>query len=456
MDISRKEFIEKFSIISLGFSSLGRVIASNSNLIDNMKYSNLVEDPKGILNLPHGFSYNIISKYKDKMKDGLRVPNAADGMGCFDGGGNNIILVRNHELGHFPIIQNTFRKKSPYGRGISRYLKKNKNKFYDYKGKNTECYGGTTTIVYNMKTEKIIDQHLSLSGTLVNCSGGQTPWGTWISCEETVKKKQGKVYKNHGFNFEVIPLDSNSSNGPLPLKDMGRFRHEAVAFDTNNGFVYQTEDREDGLFYRFIPNVRNDLSSGGKLQALSLENFISSDCSNWKTRNFKVGDSHKVKWVTLDNVESPEDDLRIRGKSKGCASFARGEGMWCDNDNVYFTSTTGGKRKLGQVWRYIIGDNNSDGMLELFFESDNKNLLSMPDNIVVTPWGDLLVSEDGKGHDRLVGIKPDGETYLFAKNIYNNSEFAGAVFSPDKKVLFVNIYKPTMTIAITGPWKNIS
>ena len=134
MDISRKEFIEKISIISLGFSSLGRVIASNSNLIDNIQYSNLIDDPKGVLNLPPGFSYNIISKYKDKMKDGLRVPNAADGMGCFDGDGDNVILVRNHELGHFPVIQNTFRKNSPYGKSISRYLKKHKNKFYDYRG----------------------------------------------------------------------------------------------------------------------------------------------------------------------------------------------------------------------------------------------------------------------------------------------------------------------------------
>ena len=455
MDISRKEFIEKISIISLGFSSLGRVIASNSNLIDNIQYSNLIDDPKGVLNLPPGFSYNIISKYKDKMKDGLRVPNAADGMGCLDGDGDNVILVRNHELGHFPVIQNTFRKNSPYGKGISRYLKNHKNKFYDYKGKNTECYGGTTTIVYNIKTKKIVDQHLSLSGTLVNCSGGITPWGTWISCEETVKKKQGKIYKNHGFNFEVIPLDSDNLNPPLPLKDMGRFRHEAVAFDTEHGFVYQTEDREDGLFYRFIPNVRNDLSKGGKLQALSLVGFGGSDCSNWKRNSFKVGESYKVKWVTLDNVESPEDDLRIRGRNKGCAIFARGEGLWYDNKNVYFTSTTGGKSKLGQVWKYRRSSGTSDGELELFFESDNKNMLSMPDNIVVTPWGDLLVSEDGRGNDRLIGIKPSGETYLFAKNIYNTSEFAGAVFSPDQKILFVNIYKPTMTIAITGPWASI-
>ena len=78
----------------------------------------------------------------------------------------------------------------------------------------------------------------------------------------------------------------------------------------------------------------------------------------------------------------------------------------------------------------------------------------MPDNITVTPWGDVLISEDGKGHDRLIGINKKGKTYSLAKNILNKSEFAGACFSPDGKILFVNIYKPTMTLAIKGPWSD--
>ena len=78
------------------------------------------------------------------------------------------------------------------------------------------------------------------------------------------------------------------------------------------------------------------------------------------------------------------------------------------------------------------------------------------DNIIVSPWGDIIVCEDGKGIDRLIGIKPDGSTYVTAENSLNNAEFAGANFSPDGKILFVNIYSPTMTIAITGPWKKLS
>ena len=82
MNISRREFLKKTSIITLGFSSIGRLVGSVSTLIDDSSYPKLIEDPKKILNLPKNFSYKIISKYKNKMHDGLRVPNNADGMGC--------------------------------------------------------------------------------------------------------------------------------------------------------------------------------------------------------------------------------------------------------------------------------------------------------------------------------------------------------------------------------------
>jgi len=453
MKISRKEFLKKVSILTVGFSSYGQLLAAISKSSSNNSYNKLIKDLNGVINLPKDFTYKIISQFGDKMNDGLRVPNNADGMGCFKGDNDNVILVRNHEIGHFPIAQNVFGSNYPYGKGLKRYIRKNKNKFYDISGKSTECFGGTTTIVYNAKSKQVQDQRLSLGGTLVNCSGGQTPWDTWISCEETVKKKKGKIIKNHGYNFEVNPYQIDNSSPPFPLKEMGRFRHEAVAFDPRRGFVYQTEDREDGLFYRFIPNVKNNLSKGGKLQGLSLKKFRGPDCSNWKSDVFKVGETHEVRWIDLNNVRSPDDDLRVRGRNKGCATFTRGEGVWFGDDYIYFTCTNGGKNKLGQVWRYKHNNlDSSEGYLELFYESKDKNILNMPDNITIAPFGDLIVSEDGKGHDRLIGIKPDGATYLLAENQYNKSEFAGAVFSPDGTTLFVNIYKPTMTIAIIGDW----
>ena len=122
-----------------------------------------------------------------------------------------------------------------------------------------------------------------------------------------------------------------------------------------------------------------------------------------------------------------------------------------DKDNIYFTCTSGGYNKLGQIWKYEIKKNQ----LSLLFEPNNSNLMKACDNITVSPWGDLIICEDGKGIDRLIGIKPDGTTYVIAENVLNNSEFAGATFSPDGNTLFINIYSPTTTIAITGPWNTL-
>ena len=459
MKISRRKFIKQVSIVTLGFTAFTKLAASqvfhNNNKFKNL---NLQIDPKGVLNLPKGFTYKVISKHKDLMNDGLLVPNKADGMACFKHTNNKVILVRNHELGHFPNLGKLFNTTNPFGKNFSKYLRKNKKKIYDIKRNKTSCFGCTTTIVYDLKNKKTLKQFLSLSGTLVNCSGGPTPWDSWISCEETVKVKGPGLNKNHGYNFEVPATANLKLNKAVPIKTMGRFKHEAVAIDEKNNFIYQTEDREKGLFYRFIPNKMGKLLEGGKLQALSLKNFRGTDCSNWNQTTFKIGQKRIVKWIDLDNVESPKDDLRSRGRNKGCAIFARGEGLWFANDYIYFTATKGGKDKKGQIWRYKhIGRRGAEGELELFFEHDKNDYLSMPDNITVSPWGDIIVSEDHLGHhDRLVGIKPNGTIYHLAKNILNKSEFAGATFSPNGKVLFVNIYKPTMTIAITGPWGKIS
>ena len=117
-------------------------------------------------------------------------------------------------------------------------MQKNKkfiNKFskymYDSGKDNSPCGGGTTTLVYNPKTQKVETEYLSLAGTLVNCGGGITPWGSWISCEETVATKDKNLTKNHGYNFEVVPTEKIKLNKAIPLKDMGRFRHEAIAID---------------------------------------------------------------------------------------------------------------------------------------------------------------------------------------------------------------------------------
>lgn len=395
-------------------------------------YGPLTTDPEGLIDLPQGFSYRVISRLGDAMDDGLTVPNDADGMGCFDLGNGKIALVRNHELSP---------DEEPGGELASGY------------GRNREgrvLPGGTTTVVLDAATLRVERQHRSLAGTIRNCAGGITPWGSWLSCEEPGSRAMIQAL-DHGYVFEV-PATARGMVDPVPLKAMGRFNHEAACVDPETGFVYMTEDRDDGLLYRFIPAVKGRLAQGGRLQALALPGI--GDSTNSKTAAVARGEYHTVRWVDLDNVEAPEDDLRLRGAAGGATVFARGEGIWMGRDELYFCCTSGGAAGLGQIFRLIPGRSGNPDRLELFFESRSKDQFNYGDNLCVAPNGHLIVCEDQYTDvvdNHLRGIDRLGRPYDFAR-LRLQTEFAGACFSPDGEVLFVNAMRPARTIAITGPW----
>ncbi len=416
-------------------------------------YGGLIKDPNELLDLPEGFSYRVISRFANVMDDGYVVPNAADGMGCIDMGGGKIALVRNHELRPGQIREGAIRNKPNAS-----------FKAYDtHKGRGYALPGGTSTIIYDTNTGNVEKEWLSLAGTIRNCSGGITPWSTWLSCEESTEKAGGDGHKDHGYVFEV-PITPGEMADPVPLKAMGRFNHEAVCVDPRTGIVYLTEDKDDSLFYRFIPNVKGELAKGGKLQALVFKNKPSVDTRNWIENSVALGEVHHVTWVDMDDVESPEDDLRLRGYKAGAALFARGEGVIWDGDELYFTSTSGGKAKYGQIFRYK-PDPKDDGKnpkaklgeLTLFLESNDPAFYNYGDNLCVMPNGHLMVCEDQYTsivENHLRGVNKDGKTYVFGRSQIQ-TEFAGACFSPDGQTMFVNLYAPTYTFAITGPWDSV-
>ena len=451
--MKRRSFLHKSSLfVSIGFTGLAKCSMDRNLSTELFRYGPLIRDPKGYLDLPAGFSYNIISQAGNIMNDGFLVPGAADGMAAFSHESDKVILIRNHELSP------KSKSKGAFGKDNELLGNLDKTQFYDYGKGDTPSLGGTTSLVYNEHNGKVELEYLSLAGTNRNCAGGPTPWGSWISCEEDVSGKGERHEKNHGYNFEVSASSAMQIAKPIPLKAMGRFNHEAICVSPENSIVYQTEDRSDGLIYRFIPDVPTKLHEGGKLQALAIRGQKSFKTNNWSKRTLDLFTPLEVEWIDLENVDSNDDDLRHRGFAAGAAEFARGEGMWHGQGEIFFACTNGGPENLGQVFKYIPSpfegtdrELESPGKIILFAESDNKNILKNCDNLTVSPWGDVILCEDHKDAF-LRGITPEGKIYTFGHNVGSKSEFAGATFSPSGKTLFVNIQGPGDTLAITGPW----
>ncbi|MCH8302587.1 MAG: DUF839 domain-containing protein [Proteobacteria bacterium] len=396
-----------------------------------------------LLMLPEGFRYQTFSWAGSHLHDGHPVPKLADGMAVIRNVGSRVTLVRNHELAG---------SSGPIG---------DPDLAYDVTG------GGTTTLVFDTSDETLKDSWVSLGGTLINCAGGVTPWGSWLSCEEIFRDpgsnfEWGAVVnreKKHGYVFEVRAADDGLAD-PLPLKDMGRFEHEAAAVNPATGIVYMTEDRHQSLLYRFIPKVPGELHEGGRLQALAIRGMPDFDTRNWTGgQQLNPGTWLDTAWVDLDEPDVAENDLRFRGREKGATIFARGEGLCYADGEFFMTATIGGRLRLGQVFNYrpspaegTPAEAENPGRLALLAESTSDSLLRHADNLTMSPWGDLIVCEDTAGHCGLVGLRTDGTHYPVADNAYTNSELAGVCFSPDGATLFVNIQERGMTVAITGPW----
>jgi len=430
----------------------------------NKMFSNeLQPDPNQLLDLPDGFSYTVVSRYGDSMSDGLTVPGEHDGMAIFDGGNGRLNIVCNHEL-------EPTSKVGGFGDGYLDFPESMKSRLYDRGSDRTPHLGGTTTTIYDPVRRQVDRQFLSLCGTEYNCAGGKTPWGSWLTCEEsftgaglatTEAGVEVTSDKNHGYIFEV-PASATELVNAVPLKEMGRFQHEAAAVHKPTGIIYLTEDQWHSLFYRFLPNVPGKLQEGGRLQALAIVGEPAKSTHNWDRVDIAVDQPLATHWIDLDDVDSDKDDLRLRGASLGAATFARGEGLTNADNHFAFACTIGGPARLGQIFVYepspIEGtarEQESPGRLKLLAEGSEDSLFRNCDNLTQAPWGDLIVCEDTVGTPAscgLVGVRPDGSQYRIANNAYSSSEVAGVCFSPDSKIMFVNIQYPGMTLAVTGPW----
>ncbi len=468
MKQSRRAFMASATALALsGYAkradALAQGFVDGTSRNEVFGYGPMVADPYKLIDLPEGFSYRVISQVGETMSDGLMTPDKFDGMGCFALDEDRVILVRNHEVDPDEFNLSAWGAAHRLADGIER------DSVYgvypDPEGGVYPLGGGTTTLVYNLKTKRIERSHLSLAGTATNCAGGKTPWGSWLTCEESIAGLKDGLPQEHGWVFEV-PANATGRVEPKPIKAMGRFKHEAACIDPRTGVVYLTEDVRDSLFYRYLPVDPRHLDKGGRLQALAIVGQPSADTRNWESVFWKKGDKLAVQWIDMDDVESPNGDLNRRGHAKGAALFARGEGIHWADDHLYFTCTSGGVGQHGQIMRYVPSPNEGQetetrqpGQIELFVESTDAAVLDYVDNITIAPNGHVIGCEDRKvGTNHIKGVMPDGRIYTIARNAEphdaddSSNEWAGCCFSPDGQTMFVNLYSPGATIAITGPW----
>ena len=465
--VNRRTFIGGSAAAGLGFAfaGAGTLDAFSRPSEDGPAptatgYGPLVPDPNHLLALPQGFSYRVVAQSgQTPTLDGL-YPSDPDGMGVFAAAGGGSTLVTNHENSGNELYA------VPAVPGVT----------YD-----PGAIGGTSTITVDAQGN-LDSQYTSLAGTSTNCAGGITPWGTWLTCEET-EARAGSVTgtrtheRDHGYVFEVDPSSraANIDKSPVPLKFLGRYSHEAVAVDPSTSQIYLTEDANapHGLYYRWTPPGGFRAGKGalrrlalsrrgrnaGRLEAMSC--FDSSGHIHDLSVATQVGTVYQVRWVTVPDRNAGSESVRKQFAPGEVTGSRKLEGQWWGDGGPYFVASfarlSDGSAVAhdGQVWHYdprertltlktIFGVNPTPST-DSYFDG--------PDNITVSAHGGLILAEDGGGIQHLIGVTSTGSAYPLARNEHPaGGEFCGPAFSADGGTLFANIQFPGYTLAITGPW----
>ncbi|WP_089116940.1 alkaline phosphatase PhoX [Streptomyces sp. SS07] len=411
-------------------------------------YGPLVPDPDGLLDLPKGFRYRVLSREGEPLRSGEGpVPSNHDGMAALRGRNGRIHLVRNHENRHTAEIG------VPTIEGLT----------YDPAAK-----GGCTSLELDGRN-KVLGERIAIAGTAVNCAGGPTPWRTWLTCEENEDKAGTNGYtKDHGFIFEVDGADPRRT-GAVPLTAMGRFQHEAIAVDPKSGIVYETEDAFEkpfGLFYRFLPEKplggTGSLRAGGELEAMRVPSVPDLSVVQETGTSFD-----RIEWVPVPDPLAKETAIRFQDFGpKGITHAQKLEGCYWGGSSVYFVSSFAHRDEgsaadhYGQVWRYEPKKRRLTLVVIFGPDTDIQLPGESPDNICLAADGGLMVCEDGGGAQHVLGVTRRGEVYAMARGRQNIGtseepewgEFAGVTFSPDGSTMYVNCYTPGTTFAVTGPW----
>ncbi|UNO39438.1 alkaline phosphatase PhoX [Streptomyces sp. MST-110588] len=461
MSATRRQILARTGALGAGIAFAGSIAeifagpaTATAQGLARGGYGPLIPDPDGLLDLPRGFRYRVLSREGDPLRSGEgRVPGNHDGMAAFPGPpgvpgrSGRVHLVRNHEN------RRNSRVAVPAVEGLT----------YDPAGE-----GGCTVLALD-REQGVLSERVAIAGTSTNCAGGPTPWNTWLTCEETELKAGQEGYtKDHGFVFEVDPYDPRRT-GAVPLTALGRFQHEAVAVDPYLGTVYETEDAFDkpfGLFYRFHPRRplggRGSLRAGGRLQAMRVPGVADLSAVQEPGTVFE-----HVTWVDVPDPLARQTPVRLQDFGPAGITHAQKlEGCYWGGSCVFFVSSFARRAAgsaadhYGQVWKYEPYRSRLTLVVVFGPGTDPQLPGDSPDNICLAPGGGLMVCEDGDGAQYVFGLTRRGEVYAVARGRQNIGtptkpewgEFAGVTFAPDRRTMYVNCYTPGTTFAITGPW----